>query len=130
MRKSMKRIMVRGAVPTSLLLAGFLLIGATSPVLAEDLVAEVPFEFVVNGQTFEPGTYEVDIGTGIADAPVLAIQTVTQDDEELRFKKVLTSTTIPVDQAEGQPRLVFKKVGDMFFLEKVVPRTGAVQEVR
>lgn len=130
MTQRIERIMRRGGLPLGLLLTGVLIMVATSPALAEDLVAEVPFEFVVSGKTFQPGTYRIDVGSGVADAPVLAIQTATENDEELRFRKVLTSTTIPLDQAEGQPRLVFKKVGDTFFLEKVVPETGAVREVR
>jgi len=96
---------------------------------SEGLQAEIPFAFVVDGQTMPAGTYSIEIGPGKDSAPVLAIQTERSSGDEMRFKKVMTLAQ-PGDIAEGQPRLVFKQVGDMYFLEKVVPNTGTAKVVR
>jgi hypothetical protein len=36
----------------------------------------------------------------------------------------------PGDVKEGDPRLVFRQVGDLHFLEKVIPPGGQAKEVR
>jgi len=116
-----------------LVLAGFVamaaLPSAARAVDGDTLVAEIPFDFYVAGKTFPAGTYRVELGPGPTDPQILAIQTASSDMDELTFRKVFASTT-PIKPAEGQSRLVFKRVGDLHFLEKVVPASGPVEEVR
>lgn len=131
----MKMKMTTRAVPilaALMALAAFLAappaVGAEEP--EEELVAEVPFDFMVDGEKFAAGTYEVEVGPGITDEPpVLAIQTASESMDELRYKKIF-ATVGPEQEAErGSPRLVFKRVGKTHFLEKVVTREGEAHEL-
>jgi hypothetical protein len=99
---------------------------------AEDtLVANIPFAFIVDGETLPPGEYEIEVGPGHAQ-PVLTIQSAEPmgQDNEYRFVAVLT-TPGDLSAVSGKPRLVFTKVGNHNFLAKVNPRDGtAVRKVR
>ncbi|MGD8897492.1 MAG: hypothetical protein PVJ73_15770 [Acidobacteriota bacterium] len=108
------------------------LAGLLVPCAAQDsevLTAEIPFDFIVDGTTLPAGNYKVEVAPGPGEPPILAIQTTYESGDKLQFRKVIVSTT-PLKEAEGNPRLVFKQVGDLHFLEKVVPLVGDVKEVR
>jgi hypothetical protein len=123
----MRFILSTLVVATALALTGGVALAQGPPGL--NLRAEVPFEFIVDGRTFPPGSYEVETLRPDADAPVLTIQRATADESgELRFVNVMTVPAGKADAAES-PKLVFERVGDLNFLEKVVPDTGTVREI-
>jgi hypothetical protein len=128
--KSMKKTK---AVQVIVLLA---LVGVLVPCAAQAadltaMVVHVPFKFVVDGKTLPAGTYKVEEGPGPGEPPVVAIQTTYKSEKELHYRKLFVEG-IPENEVppDVQPHLVFKKVGDLYFLEKVVPPTGNVEEVR
>jgi hypothetical protein len=93
------------------------------------LKVDVPFEFLVGGETLPPGSYKVETLQPHADAPVLTIQrTKPNEAGELRFVNVMTVPAGEADAAES-PKLILERVGDLNFLEKVVPDTGTVRGI-
>lgn len=93
------------------------------------LKAEIPFQFVVKGETFPAGTYLVESATETADSPVLTIQRVGESSQgELRFVSVVTSPAAPADS--GEPKLAFEQVGGLYFLDSVIPAHGMARDVR
>jgi hypothetical protein len=94
------------------------------------MTADVPFDFVVAGRTMPAGNYVIEVGPGMEAPSVVSLQTTKSTDDDLHFKNVLVVTT-PADRVDDkQPHLVFEKIGDLYFLDKVVPRSGTVKEVR
>jgi len=90
------------------------------------LVADIPFSFIVGKTQLPAGRYEVTVGPGEEEQHVLAIQTADSNKSEMRFRKVY-ALMVPTDQVnleKNQPRLVFKEVGNLYFLDKVVPTSG------
>ena len=77
------------------------------------MVAKVPFDFIVRGQTFPAGDYEVrlsDSGNGI----VLI--------DNLKNYATMYTVTIPsggADPAGAQPALVFDKIENRYFLAQI-----------
>jgi hypothetical protein len=101
---------------------------AQGPIDSETIKVDVPFRFVVGDTTLPAGTYEIEIGVGKVNPPVLAFQTRTTPDGDLVYKKVMALAS-QGDVPEDGPRLVFRQVGDLHFLEKVVPESGKIKEV-
>jgi hypothetical protein len=96
---------------------------------APEITAKIPLAFMVSGEKMPAGTYRIDIGPGPTSPPILAIQVTSTSKDEMRFKKVLAATTPAAEVDRTRPKLVFDKVGDVYFLEKVVPSTGTVEKL-
>ncbi len=94
-----------------------LLVGTVSAQAhAQDTVfARVPFDFVVNGQAFHPGRYEVRMNAG-ADAPGL-ISVRGRDGSGFMF--VLTEPAGGHDPAGVKPSLVFTRHENTYVLSQV-----------
>lgn len=125
----MKRVVITAAAALTLAVAA-----PAAPALAQayeggiHLKAEIPFEFVVNGETFPPGTYLVETPSDTVDSPVLTIQRHEDGEvEDLTFIDVLT---VPAGESERGPRLEFERVGGLNFLDEVVPLHGKTRDVR
>jgi hypothetical protein len=75
---------------------------------AADVRGAIPFSFAVNDVTLPPGTYDLSIRT----APgMISVRGVS---------KVVLAMTIPRGSSgDLQPRLVFHKYGDEYFLRQV-----------
>jgi len=107
-----------------------LAVARPAPAAARDkMTADVPFDFVVAGKTMPAGNYVIEVGPGMEAPSVVSLQTTKSTDDDLHFKKVLVVTTPAARVDDKQPHLVFEKVGDLYFLDKVVPRTGTVKEI-
>jgi hypothetical protein len=102
---------------------------AQGPIDTETIKVDVPFDFVAGDTTLPAGTYEIEIGIGKTDQPILAIQANTTAEGDLVYKKVFAMAS-QGDVVQDGPRLVFRQVGDLHFLEKVVPESGKAKEVR
>jgi hypothetical protein len=92
------------------------------------LEAEIPFEFVVGGETFPPGSYLVETPGDTRGTPTLTIQ--RYEDGEIADLRFVDVVTIPAGDAEGGPLLRFQRVGDLNFLDEVVPRQRKARDVR
>jgi hypothetical protein len=118
MRK--RTLSVMGMVAAAIVIA----IGSASPAWAdEDVVtAKVPFAFHVGNARLPAGDYVVkEVSTG---SDVLLIQGVDG-------RGAFTEST-PSSMSKGateQPELVFQKVGNQYFLVRVVPVVGDNHEI-
>jgi len=118
-------------MPLITIITSIVTLAAAGNVLAQDRVftADIPFDFIVEGHKMPAGSYEVEVAPGTTNPPVLAIETESPSKDEIRYRKVFAVTT-PADRIDDrQPKLIFEKVGDVHFLAKVVPDSGAVKKV-
>ena len=88
----------------------------------ERIVANVPFAFMVGDMRLPAGNYVVkDLSDG---SGVLAI--ASADGRE--FTYTLTIPSLVADQ-EAEPELVFEKLGNHYFLARVVRQDGDAREI-
>ena len=88
----------------SALLGGSLLLGQSNRA-----TAEIPFDFTINGRVLEAGTYTVaQMSNG-----VLQLQ---NNDSSTRF---MLLGILARSEKYGDPRLVFNRYGDTYFLSEV-----------
>src|SRR5690606_1796643 len=91
----------------------------------DTVVVEVPFDFVAGDKKMPAGTYRVEAVPAQAEGNVpmlVTIQTAARadDSEELIFHS-LSTKKVDVDESgpTEDPKLVFTKVGGLYFLEQV-----------
>jgi len=96
-------------------LAGLLgLVLAVGSAMAQSnvtLTAEVPFEFVAWKNVMPAGEYTVQF---LASSPTLAIANASRT-----AKAVVLTNAVEADQPAQQPKLVFRKYGDRYFLAQI-----------
>ena len=80
----------------------------------DQIIVNVPYEFVVAGKTLPAGTYRVKRADD-HDSRVLAITSFENRDGAL----LLSSDISPTREGEGKPTLIFHRVGDQYFLSKI-----------
>ena len=81
---------------------------------AADIRGAIPFSFAVNGVTLPPGTYNVSTPT---TPGVMFVRGLS---------RVVITMTIPSGSSDDlQPRLVFHKYGDEYFLRQVWSADGS-----
>ena len=103
-----------------------LMVGAHAAVARADepVVAHVPFAFIVGESRLPAGDYIVKELDG--DPGVISIASTAR--HQSRFTLTLGSTSSSGDKP-GQPRLVFEKFEDQYFLARVVRDDGDQQEI-
>ena len=88
----------------------------------ERIVTNVPFAFMVGDVRLPAGDYVVkDLSDG---SGVLAI--ASADGREFTYTLTIPST---VTDREEQPELIFEKLGERYFLARVVPQRGDAREI-
>jgi hypothetical protein len=101
-----------------ILLAFGLLLGMAAGAHAQSLVvAEVPFDFIVSGIKMPAGTYSVD--RVFADNP----DTLVIHSADRKFSAFATAAAGGDAQSSANPKIVFHRYGDEYFLTEV--RTSA-----
>jgi hypothetical protein len=104
MRSLVKALMVGAA-------AALFLAGGASRALAEDEIkADVPFKFVAEGKTYDAGSY---------DLRILNNDELVEVRGPSKIAGVVPVMTRLSDTGGGEPRLVFDKVGDTYYLSEV-----------
>jgi hypothetical protein len=78
----------------------------------DQIIVNVPYEFVVAGKTLPAGTYRVKRADD-HDSRVLAITSFENRDGALLLSSDISPTR------EGKPTLIFERVGDQYFLSKI-----------
>jgi hypothetical protein len=87
-----------------------------APAYAQDTItARVPFDFVVNGQPFHAGKYEVKTNAAIGAADVVSVR--GQDGKAFTF--VLTTPASGHDPTRNEPALVFTRHERTYALSQV-----------
>lgn len=82
------------------------------------LTVKVPFEFVVGNQTFPAGIYKVEsLLNSIPGKDTINILVVSSI-EGRRYQAVVTGVA-DADALQANPRLVFTRSGDRYFLSEV-----------
>jgi hypothetical protein len=100
-----------------------LVVGVAAPARADEPRVKVPFAFIVGGKELPPGDYVVrPMSDGSA-----AVGIVSADGRE--FAWTLTSASISEQAGAARPALVFKKVGNHYFLSDVELKDGAGRQV-
>ncbi|HEY7098773.1 MAG TPA: hypothetical protein VH437_18745 [Terriglobales bacterium] len=99
-------------------LLGFVALGlltATVSVAAQDvnLRANVPFDFIVNQKVMPKGEYIVK------SAGALGTQAISITAADASAQSMLISHSCESKQAADQPKLVFHRYGDSYFLSQV-----------
>jgi hypothetical protein len=85
-------------------------------VYAQDtIIANVPFDFVVNGHTFHPGRYEVKMDAVVANPDVVSVR--SRDGKAFAF--TLAMPAGGHDPAGIQPALVFTRHENTYVLSQV-----------
>ncbi|HLM98477.1 MAG TPA: hypothetical protein VK335_04310 [Bryobacteraceae bacterium] len=109
---------------TMLLTVGIscLLVGMAAPVSAQilgvaGLKSDVPFAFVSGGRTIQAGQYVLQIKQGL----------VRFLDEDGHAVHAIVSNTQDCNHKEEQPRLVFHRYGETYFLWQVWSRDYKVE---
>ena len=99
------------------------LVMASSSVARADqaVIANVPFDFTVNGVTMPAGRYVVTQISGNATVSVASA-------DRRHFAFVLTNALDPVD-AGDRSELVFDRVGTTSFLSRIVAGDGIAREI-
>ena len=91
--------------------AAVMVLGVASSARADqEIVARVPFDFIVGGVRLPAGTYLV--------TQTQALVSIASTDRR-HFAFVLINPT-SADETETAPRLVFERIGEDHFLERVV----------
>ncbi len=104
MKKQILNAVVTLSVIAALTIAGF-------AGLSGNLVADIPFDFIVKGKKLPAGKYTVETGSFQS---ALAIRSFTT-------KQAAVSITQNFQvRAGSKPRLIFHRYGDQYFLAKVV----------
>jgi hypothetical protein len=107
MRLTLKRSLVLTALSVAVM-------GA--PAYAQDTItARIPFDFVVNGQPFHAGKYEVTMNAAIGSAEVVSIR--SQDGRT--FVYTLTTPASGHDPKGSDPALVFTRHETTYALSQV-----------
>lgn len=101
-----------------------LMVGAHASVARADeqVMAHVPFAFIVGESRLPAGDYivkEMDSDPGV-------IRIASADDHQSVFTLTMTSSS---SKMQGQPRLVFEKFDNQYFLARVVRQDGDEQEL-
>jgi hypothetical protein len=116
MRKSAKVVWMFFAI--------VLMVGASASVARADeqVIAHVPFAFIVGESRLPAGDYvvkEMDSDPGV-------IQIARADGHQVMFTLTQTASSSGM---QGRPRLVFEKFEDQYFLARVVREDGDGQEI-
>jgi len=96
---------------TAGLLALVLAVGSAMAQSNVTLKADVPFEFVASKNTLPAGEYTVQFWAG---SPTLAVANADRS-----AKAVVMTNAIEADRPAEQPKLVFRKYGDRYFLAQI-----------
>jgi len=89
---------------------------AGAPAYAQDtLTAKVPFDFIVNGQPFHAGRYEVKMNAAVGAADVVSIR----GEDGKSFSYVLTTPASGHDPKGNEPALVFTRHETTYALSQV-----------
>ena len=78
----------------------------------DQIIVNVPYDFVVSGKTLPAGTYRVNRLSG-NDLSALSITSVQNRTGVLLFSSEVSSTT------EDKPALSFQHIGDQYILSKI-----------
>jgi hypothetical protein len=117
----MKRLTVK---TIRILAVGLLSIAGAATARADDdqIVAKVPFSFIVNGAQMPAGTYIVKPASG--DQRVVLIE--SSDGRQAAF-----SLTVPLgsDVRVAAPELVFEKHDNQYFLARLIAADGNEREI-
>ena len=117
----MKRLTVK---TIRILAVGLLSIAGAATARADDdqIVANVPFSFIVNGAQMPAGTYIVEPASG--DQRVVLIE--SSDRRQAAF-----SLTVPLGSnvRVATPELVFEKRDTQYFLARLIASDGAEREI-
>jgi hypothetical protein len=99
---------------SSILIGAAAIISAGASTIRADelLVATVPFEFVVANQEMPSGGYVVRRASGQTE--LLSIASTGR--EHFTFVMTIPST----GDADGQPELVFRRVGQTYYLSRII----------
>ena len=92
--------------------AGLLAASSAAALADDEVVAAVPFEFIVNGVHMPAGNYQV---TQLDGQSIISVKSV----DGRHFAFVLTNALAP-EQAGPSPELVFDRVNGTNFLARVV----------
>src|SRR5947209_9362052 len=107
----MKRELLRGFTMLMLIIAvAFVTAVATAQGQANDMKANIPFEFSVGSQSLPEGEYRIESRSGQGDVVGLSRQ-----DNTARAMRL----TIPKDGRSEHAKLVFHRYGDRYFLAEV-----------
>ena len=115
MKKKKKTVQMKLMIGAAAVLA--LMASASAARAGEPIVATVPFDFIVGDSRLPPGAYVVQ---SMSDDP--AIVSIASVDHR-QFVYTLTVPSSSTD-TPAQPALVFERVGDQCFLERIVRGTG------
>ena len=81
----------------------------------DTIIAQVPFDFVVNGRTFHPGRYEVKMNAAAANADVVSVR----GEGGKAFVFAFAMPASGHDPAGIQPALVFTRHEKTYVLSQV-----------
>jgi hypothetical protein len=100
-----------------LLFGLFAILAVTVPARAQsaqEQTASIPFAFNVGDKTFPAGTYRVRRLNPASDRAALEIKSA-----DGRLGKITLTSFVHSGRAEEQPRLVFTRYGEQYFLAQV-----------
>jgi hypothetical protein len=110
--------------PVVIAAAMLIALGSASEARAQEteLVAHVPFAFIVGSSVMPAGSYVVKDES--EDSSVLAIASADG-------KRFVNTLTIPssLQDTTGQARLVFDKVGSQYFLARITPAGSEERDI-
>ena len=113
-------------VAGALVLAGTANTAMAAPQGRDAFVVNVPFAFVAGDRTLPAGRYRVSVLPRGSEPDVMAIlQTAASAHSEKMVFQTVPIERVAIDELganDGQPRLVFTKVGQRYFLEKIEDR--------
>jgi hypothetical protein len=89
-----------------------ILLAAVSVYAAEPITAQIPFSFHVGNATLPSGSYTADTGTG--SGSVLRLRS-----GDGKSSAMILSYGVPARGGPTQPKLIFHKYGDEYFLFQV-----------
>ena len=99
---------------TFMAIAGLaLLLAAPAPAQTSRLMASIPFDFVTGTRTLPAGDYVVD--TSVAYSVVLVWSVSGQD----AATALTNSVSEPVVLSSPQPKLIFRRYGNQYFLSRI-----------
>jgi hypothetical protein len=91
----------------------------------EAIIAKVPFDFVVNGQTFHSGRYEIRTGEAAPSPEIVSVRGL----DGSVFKLVMASPATGHDPAGTQPALVFTRNEKTYVLSQVWTSAASGREI-
>jgi hypothetical protein len=101
----------------AILLAGTSLITNNASAQQGGVQATVPFDFSVADRVLPQGTYRI-----VADGDFLSISNL-EHSKNLRVLGITGETA-----KDGQPKLVFDRIGDQYFLRQIVSTTARTSQ--